>query len=133
MSASQYRRQLERKRSQRVEAEKKAGEYRSKESKKRAEADKARQAAAKTKSESTAKSKLREAERRDGEAAAAGKEARRLRQMLPSGGRSGISSRLTGGPRRSAQHWTRGSSAPNRLSRMRFVSCGHPSRRNSAC
>ena len=77
MSASQYRRQLERKRSQRVEAEKKAGEYRSKESKKRAEADKARQAAATTKSESTAKSKLREAERRDGEAAAAGKEARR--------------------------------------------------------
>lgn len=77
MSASQYRGQLERKRKQRVDAEKKAGEYRTKESKKRAEAAKARQSATKTNSESTAKSKLREAERRDGEAATAGKEAGR--------------------------------------------------------
>lgn len=38
MTASQYRGQLERKRKQRVEAEKKAGEYRTKESNKRAEA-----------------------------------------------------------------------------------------------
>ncbi len=77
MSASQSRGQLERKRKQRIEAEKKAGEYRTKESKKRAEAAKARQAAAKTKSETTAKSKLREAERREKEAETAGKEAGR--------------------------------------------------------
>jgi hypothetical protein len=77
MSASQYRSQLERKRRQRVEAEKQAGEYRTKESKKRAEAAAARQAAAKTKSESTAKSKRSEADRRDREAETAGKEAGR--------------------------------------------------------
>ncbi|WP_114906674.1 CHAT domain-containing protein [Ornithinimicrobium murale] len=77
MSASQYRGQLERKRKQRVEAERKAGDYRSKESVKRAEATKARQAAAKTKSESTMKSKLRGAERKDKEAETAGKEAGR--------------------------------------------------------
>lgn len=77
MSANQYRGQLERKRKQRVEAEKKAGGYRTTESKKRAEATKARQAAAKTKSETTAKSKLRAAERREKEAETAGKEAGR--------------------------------------------------------
>lgn len=57
MSASQYRGQVKRKRKQRIDAEKKAGECRTKESKKRAEAAKARQAAAKTKSTTTAKSK----------------------------------------------------------------------------
>ena len=77
MSASQFRSQLDRKRKQRVEAEKKAGEYRTKESQKRAEATKARQAAAKTKIETTAKRKLREAERREKEAETAGKEAGR--------------------------------------------------------
>lgn len=77
MSASQYRSQLERKRKQRIEAEKKSGDYRSKESKKRADATKARQAAAKTKSETTAGSKLREADRRDREAETAGKDAAR--------------------------------------------------------
>lgn len=77
MGASQYRGQLERKRKQRIDAEKKAGEFRTKESRKRADAAKARQAAAKAKSESTAKSKLREAERREKEAEAAGKEASR--------------------------------------------------------
>ncbi len=77
MSASQYRGQLERKRKQRFEAEKKAGEYRTKESKKRAEAAKARQAAAKTKNETTYKSKMREADRREKEAETAGKEAGR--------------------------------------------------------
>ena len=46
MSASQYRGQLDRKRKQRIDADKKAGEYRSKESSKRADAAKARQAAA---------------------------------------------------------------------------------------
>ncbi|MGV1005508.1 MAG: hypothetical protein ACOYEV_12255 [Candidatus Nanopelagicales bacterium] len=75
MSASQYRGQLERKRKQRVDAEKKAGEYRGKESKKRADAATSRASAAKTKSDSTRRSKLREADRRDSEAAAAGKEA----------------------------------------------------------
>src|SRR5919107_3775396 len=84
MSASQFRSQLDRKRRQRVEAEKKAGEYRTKESQKRAEAAKARQAAAKAKSETTAKRKLREAERREKEAETAGKEAGR-RQTKASG------------------------------------------------
>jgi hypothetical protein len=77
MSVSQYRSQLERKRKQRIEAEKKAGEYRTKESKKRSDGAKARQAAAKTKSATTATSKLRDAERRDKEAQTAGNEAGR--------------------------------------------------------
>lgn len=77
MSAGQYRGQLERKRKQRVDAEKKAGEHRTKESKKRSEAAKARQAAAKTKSETTARSKLREADRKDKGAETAGTEAGR--------------------------------------------------------
>ena len=65
MSASQYRGQLDRKRKQRIDADKKAGEYRSKESSKRADAAKARQAAAKTTSSSSRSSKLRDAERRE--------------------------------------------------------------------
>jgi hypothetical protein len=77
MSAGQYRGQLARKRKQRIEAERKAGEYRGQETKKRTEAAKARAAAAKTTSASTARVKLREAERREGEAAAAGQEAGR--------------------------------------------------------
>jgi hypothetical protein len=75
MSASMYRNQLDRKRRQRQEAEKKAGESRAKESGKRNEAAKARQAATMTKSASTASSRLREAERREKDAAAAAKEA----------------------------------------------------------
>lgn len=75
MSSQQYRNELERKRKQRVEAEKKAGEYRIKESKKRADADKARQEAAKAKSASTQRSKLSRAAQRDKEAATAGSEA----------------------------------------------------------
>ena len=77
MSASQYRSQLDRKRKQRIDADKKAGEYRSKESSKRTDAAKARQAAAKTSSTSTHSSKLREADRREKEAETAGKEASR--------------------------------------------------------
>lgn len=77
MSASQYRNELERKRKQRIEAEKKAGEYRSKESQKRSESAKARIAATKTNSPSTAQSRLRESERKDKEAETAGKEAGR--------------------------------------------------------
>ncbi|AYE95822.1 hypothetical protein C0J29_14420 [Mycobacterium paragordonae] len=77
MSASQYQRDVERKRGQRADAEKKAGEYRNKESKCRAEAAKARHAATKTKSESTVRSKLREAERAEEKAASAGREASR--------------------------------------------------------
>jgi hypothetical protein len=77
MSVNMYRGQLDRKRKQRLDAEKKAGEYRSKESKKRAEGAKARQAGGSTKSESTMRSKLREAERKEKEAESAGKEAGR--------------------------------------------------------
>lgn len=77
VSASQYRSQLDRKRKQRMDAEKRAGDFRSKESRKRAEADKARRDAASTRSDSTARSKLREADRKSKEAEAAGKEAAR--------------------------------------------------------
>jgi len=77
MSSSSYRSQLDRKRKQRADAEKKAGDYRIKESTKRTEAAKARAAATKTSSASTARSKLNEAERKERDAASAGKEANR--------------------------------------------------------
>lgn len=77
MSASQYRGQLDRKRKQRMEAEKKAGEYRNKETVKRSAAAKSRSAAERTTSPTGASSKRRESERYENEAAAAGKEANR--------------------------------------------------------
>ncbi|QZY84651.1 CHAT domain-containing protein [Micrococcus luteus] len=77
MSANQYRSELERKRKQRIDAEKKAASYRVKESSKRAQAAQARQSAGRVKSEATVRSKIREAERREGEAVTAGKEAAR--------------------------------------------------------
>ena len=80
MGSQQYRRELERKRKQRIDAEKKVGEYRNKESKKRAEADKARQEAAKTKSAATQRTKLSRAAQRDKEAASAGSEANRWQE-----------------------------------------------------
>lgn len=75
MGSQQYRGELERKRKQRIDAEKKAGEYRNRESSKRADAAKARQDAAKTKVSSTQRSKLNQANQRDKEAASAGNEA----------------------------------------------------------
>jgi hypothetical protein len=72
-----YRTQLDRKRKQKFDADKKAGDYRSKESSKRAEAVKAREAAGKASSPTTARSKLREAERKEKEAESAGKDAAR--------------------------------------------------------
>jgi myosin heavy subunit len=77
MSANQYRRQLENKRKQRIDAEKKAGEYRAKETNKRTAAATARAAANKAKSSTTQSSKLREAQRAEDTAATAGKEAGR--------------------------------------------------------
>lgn len=77
MSASLIRSQLDRKRKQRVDAEKKAGEYRAKESTKRTEAAKARQAAEKSTNPTTSRTKNSEASRREDEAAAAGREANR--------------------------------------------------------
>lgn len=77
MSAKQYRSEIERKRKQRIDAEKKAASYRVKESSKRAQAAQARQSAGRVKSEATVRSKIREAERREGEAVTAGKEAAR--------------------------------------------------------
>lgn len=74
-TSSMYRGQLERKRKQRLEAEKKASEYRAKESAKRNEAAKARQVAAKTKGATSQSSKLREAERKEGDAASAARTA----------------------------------------------------------
>jgi len=75
VSASLYQSQLDRKRKQRIEAEKKSGDYRSRESSKRAAAAKAMDASRRTKNESTAKSKLRDSERREKEAQAAGQDA----------------------------------------------------------
>ncbi len=80
MGASQYRGQLERKRKQRIEAERRAGEYRSKETAKRSAAAKARTSAAKATSSSTASSKSREAERAERDAATAGTEAGRWQE-----------------------------------------------------
>ena len=77
MSASQYRGQLDRKRKQRMDAEKRAGEYRNKETLKRSAAAKSRSAADKSTIPSAASSKRRESERFENEAAAAGKEANR--------------------------------------------------------
>lgn len=70
-----YRGQLERKRKQRLEAEKKTGDFRAKESAKRTEASRARQAAARAKSPAMQRSKLAEAERRESDAASAGRAA----------------------------------------------------------
>lgn len=70
-----YRGQLDQKRKQRLDAERRANEYRSKESAKRNEAAKARQAALKSKSASTQSTKLREAERKEKDAASAAKTA----------------------------------------------------------
>ena len=75
MSAAQYRSQLERKRKQRLDAEKKVGECRTKESSKYSEALKLRQQASRAGSELTHKSKLREAERKEKDAVSAGKDA----------------------------------------------------------
>jgi hypothetical protein len=79
MSASQYRRQLEQKRRQRIAAEKKAGVHLNKETANRSEAAKARAAADKTKSTSTASSKVRAAKRAEKAAESAGREASRWR------------------------------------------------------
>lgn len=80
MSASQYRQQLDRKRKQRIDAEKKAGDYRAKETKNRSAAAKGRDAAAKASSASSAKSKGRGAERADKAATTAGNEAAKWQQ-----------------------------------------------------
>lgn len=74
MSASQYRLELARKRKQRVDAEKKASDFRIKEAAKRADAARARAAAAKSSSASTKAMKTREADRKEGEANSASKE-----------------------------------------------------------
>ncbi|TQR82861.1 hypothetical protein D8S82_29920 [Mycobacterium hodleri] len=84
MSASQYERELERKRRQRLDAESKAGQHRSRESKYRSDAAKSRQAAAKARTDSIARSKQREAERLEASAAAAGSEAARFQNKASS-------------------------------------------------
>jgi hypothetical protein len=77
VSASQYRSQLERKRRQRVDAEKKAGEFRKKEADKRTAATKARASASRSSSSTVIASKLREAGRYEDEANRAGQEVAR--------------------------------------------------------
>lgn len=84
MSVAQYRSQLERKRKERLDVEKKLGDYRIKETSKRSEAVKLRQQADKTGSESTRKSKLRAAERKENDAVSAGKAANSLQKRLDS-------------------------------------------------
>ncbi|TBN57264.1 CHAT domain-containing protein [Glaciihabitans arcticus] len=74
MSASQYRAELARKRKQRVDAEKKASEFRIKENSRRSDATKARTSAGRTSNASTASTKMREASRKENEANAAGKQ-----------------------------------------------------------
>ncbi len=74
MNADSYRRQLDSKRKQRVDAERKAGEYRSKESKERAAAAKARASAARASSDATRRSRMQEADRCERRAATAGTE-----------------------------------------------------------
>jgi hypothetical protein len=71
VSASMYRGQLDRKQHQRLDAEKKVGEFRKKEAEKRTQATRAREAAARSSTQSTIRSKLSEAERREKEANAA--------------------------------------------------------------
>ena len=66
-----YRGQLDRKRRQRLDAEKKVGELRKKEAEKRKEATRAREAAARSSTQSTICSKSNEADRREKEANAA--------------------------------------------------------------
>ncbi|MGO4245652.1 CHAT domain-containing protein [Paenarthrobacter sp. RAF54_2] len=78
MSSVQYRAQLERKRKQRADVEKRLGEYRKKETVKRSGAARARAAADKSTVPSHIANKRREAERLENEAAIAGKEAGRL-------------------------------------------------------
>lgn len=75
MRVEQYRRQADRKRGQRVDAEKKAGDLRKKESEKRSAATKARLSASKTKSPSTQSSRLREAARKEADANRAARDA----------------------------------------------------------
>jgi hypothetical protein len=75
MSANMYRGQLDRKRNQRMAAEKRVAELRKKESEKRLAAAKAQEAAARTSSASIARTKLAEASRLESEANAAGKDA----------------------------------------------------------
>lgn len=83
MSIDRYRRQLLPERKQRIDAEAKAGEYRTKEPKKRAEADKARQEAGRSKNASTIRMKLKRADQRDKEAATAGEQANKWLVSCP--------------------------------------------------
>jgi hypothetical protein len=85
MSASSYRTQLDRKVRARADAEKKVGEFRQKEADKRTKAAKERAAAAKTSSPTTAKSKLRAAERYEDEAVP-----RQVADMILRSGKLGI-------------------------------------------
>ena len=82
MSASSLRSELARKSKQRLDAERKVGDYRTKESQSRGAAAKARRAAEATRSASTARSRLREAERHERAAETAGKEASRWQARM---------------------------------------------------
>ena len=77
MSASQYRSQLERKRDQRADAERRTGDHRSKEANYRARAAHAIEMASRTRIASLSASKIREAGRLERQANDAGKEAAR--------------------------------------------------------
>lgn len=74
MTSRAIRSQLEQKRKLRVDAEKRASDYRKKEAAKRSDAAKARTAASRSSSATTVKSKLNEAARREDEANAASRD-----------------------------------------------------------
>lgn len=82
MNARQYKLQLECKRKQGIDAEKKATVYRIKELTKNRDALKAREAVHKSSSDSTRRMKIREAERQEKEALNAGKAVSRLQSKV---------------------------------------------------
>lgn len=75
MSVNQLQSQLDRKRKQRIDAQRKVGDLRNKESNLRAQADKARHDSLKSKIGATQRNKTNEAVRRDKDAAKAGRDA----------------------------------------------------------
>lgn len=84
VSASYVRGQLERKVKQRIEAERKAGEYRAKESSSRSKAAEARARASRASSFSQANSSIRDADRHERSAESAGKESARWQSAAAS-------------------------------------------------
>lgn len=90
MSSSFIRSQLERKRQQRVDADKRAGEYRAKDADHRDRASKAMEAANRSSSPSTISMRIREAQRHDRQSNDAAKEAARWQKRSAEYGREEV-------------------------------------------